>query len=146
MLITNVRWSLLLLLFTIPFVSCDKEEEPEAFIDRIEGQYTGDFEQLTCSLPQSEIFTVEGNATADLVKLTDEDIQVTLGAPGLGAFFQFEGTMSSDTSFAVPPFTDDDGTVYVGNVIFAEDQLRVALSDSCIIFGSLATTVFFREL
>jgi hypothetical protein len=139
----SLKWSLLLL-FALPYTACD-DDEPQGFIDQLAGQYTGDYRQLTCTFPQNEVFTVEGSATADVSKISDQEVAVTLGAPSLGTFFQFDGMVDSDTSFTVPPFTAEDQKVYFGNGKLINDEFSVVLSDSCSLLGSQTATVLFRE-
>jgi len=139
----KMKWSLLLL-SVLSFAACE-DDEPQGFIDQLAGQYTGDYRQLTCTFPQNEVFTVEGSATADVSKISDQDVSVTLGAPSLGTFFQFEGMVDSDTSFTVPVFTAEDDKVYFGNGKLVDDEFSVVLSDSCSIFGNETATVLFRE-
>lgn len=139
----------LLCLFAIPFVfsACGEDDDaPELFIDRLEATYIGDYEQRSCTLPQSVVFSVEDNATAEIRKQSEEDIEVILGNATLGTFIEFQAVVDSDSSFTVPEFMAEDGKSYTGRGVIINDLLRINLNDGCTALGAALPIVVFQEL
>ncbi|MCF8238326.1 MAG: hypothetical protein K9I85_09250 [Saprospiraceae bacterium] len=135
--------SCVFLLISILLISGCKKDDDCGLIGRTVGQYKGDFTELSCSAPQTEEFTLEDNATADISKLSDTEIYVVLGAAGVATLLEFEAVLDTETTFTVPAFTVD-GVTYTGSV-HNDTKLKVFLNDGCTIFGLKPNIVKFEE-
>lgn len=129
----------LILLFVFVFSGCKKDEE-DSFIDELENIYTGSMVEFTCALPQ-----VEGtptSATVEIFKETETEVNVVI-KDLTGELFNFQGSITSDSTFKIEPFTV--GVDTFNGIGKKTDKLEIFIGDGCILLGSEVVTDRFTE-
>jgi hypothetical protein len=109
--------------------ACQKEEQAPAFIDRLAKQYAGRYEHYICGFPSTTQFSID-EAQATISKLSDTEIQVSISAEPIGTLMEFEAFVDSDSTFAIPEFTSNEGIAYTGRGQYM-DRLVILIGEEC---------------
>jgi len=102
--------------------------------------YTGSIVDFTCAVPQE--VSAPSNATVEIAKVTENEINVAIKG-NTGELFNFQGTISSDSTFMIEPFVV--GTDTFNGIGKKTDKLEIFLGDGCVLFGSEVVTSQFTE-
>ncbi len=133
------RYLSLSLLFIFIFSACKKDEE-DSFIDELVSSYTGQMVEFTCAIPQIEGGLVP--ATVDIAKVSETMVSVMIKNT-TETLFDFQGTITSDSTFMIEPFTI--GLETFNGIGKKTDRLEIFLGDGCILFGTEVVTDRFTE-
>ena len=137
--ITWSRYLSLSLLFIFTFSACKKDEETN-FIDELESSYTGQMVEFTCAIPQAQ-----GGfdpASVDITKVSETMVSVMIKNTA-ETLFDFQGTITSDSTFMIEPFTI--GLETFNGIGKKTDRLEIFLGDGCVLFGTEVVTDRFTE-
>ena len=130
---------ILSLLFIFVFSACKKEEET-SFIDELESIYSGEIVELTCAAPQEE--GDPSSATVEISKESETLVNVIIKNT-TETLFDFQGTITSDSTFMVQPF--DVGMVTYNGIGKKTDRLEIFIGNGCVLLGSEVVTEKFTE-
>jgi hypothetical protein len=115
-------------------IACEKEATPEPqlpLIDRIVGEYQGDYTLLSCQVPPSELST-DQNASASVLRGGEEAIQVTIRSGSSEVLLEFDGNLATDSTFLIPLFLNADSSdTYRGTGKLVGERLQVSLTNGC---------------